>query len=228
MVAMEGPESRMKDLKISWPRFLTVVVLLLATGVFLRVRGQAEVLPPRKSVDDFPKRIGEWQDMRDNAISPDTKEILGDGEFLSRLYSRPSDGQVVDFFLAYFPTQRTGSTMHSPQHCLPGSGWTPTQHTYYELRGPRGPQRVNLYVITKGLDREAVLYWYQAHGRIVASEYWAKVYLVSDAIAMNRSDGSMVRVIARVNSDETLDDSVARARGFAEQTLGVLDQFVPR
>ena len=57
-----------------------------------------------------------------------------------------------------------------------------------------------------------MLYWYQAHGRIVASEYWAKIYLVSDAISMNRTDGSLLRVITRVTRDEKLETAIGRAR----------------
>lgn len=218
----------MKTDSRSWIRFGVVVVLLLSAGLFLRSRSQAEILPPRLPVDAFPKQIGEWQGIQDETLSPETKEVLGDGEFLSRFYGRPADHQVVNFFFGFFASQRSGSTMHSPQHCLPGAGWTPTEHRYIQLSGPHGPQTVNLYVIAKGLDRQAVLYWYQAHGRIVASEYWAKIYLVSDAISMNRTDGSLVRVITRVDPNEKLETAVGRAREFAEQALAVMDRYVPR
>ena len=30
----------------------------------------------------------------------------------------------IGLFIGYFATQRTGQTIHSPQHCLPGAGWT--------------------------------------------------------------------------------------------------------
>jgi len=225
---MEVTQVSMKTDSASWLRFGAVAVLLLATATFLRTRARAEVLPSRQSVDSFPRELGDWQDVRDETLSPDTKEILGDGDFLSRLYGRRNDEPVIDFFLAYFPSQRTGSTMHSPQHCLPGSGWRPTQHRYIQLASPDGNKPVNLYVISKGLDREVVLYWYQAHGRVVASEYWAKIYLVSDAFSMNRTDGSLVRVITPVTGNETLDDAIGRARSFAEETQKVLDSFVPR
>ena len=108
--------------------------------------------------------------------------------------------RYIDLFLAYFPSQRTGNTMHSPQNCLPGAGWSMSGHRHIQIAGPSGPLIVNLYIISKGTDRQVVLYWYQAHGRVVASEYWAKVYLVTDAISMNRTDGSLVRVITPASS----------------------------
>ena len=53
----------------------------------------------------------------------------------------------------------------------------------------------NRYVGSQSGERpELVLYWFQAHGRAVASEYQAKYYLISDSIHMNRSDGALVRL----------------------------------
>jgi EpsI family protein len=87
---------------------------------------------------------------------------------------------------------------------------------------------VNRYVIAKGLDQQIVLYWYQSHGRVVASEYWAKLYLVEDAIRLNRTDGALVRVITPVSSSESLESGERRAVAFATQLLPILDAYIPR
>ena len=52
------------------------------------------------------------------------------------------------------------------------------------------------------LDRpmRLVVYWYQSHGRTVASEYWSKAYLVWDALRLNRTDGALVRVITPIDA----------------------------
>ena len=61
----------------------------------------------------------------------------------------------------------------------------------------------NRYVISKSGERALVLYWFLAHDRAVASEYWAKYYLVADSIRMNRSDGSLVRMITPMYERES-------------------------
>ena len=71
---------------------------------------------------------------------------------------------------------------------------------------------VNRVVIEKGLDRQVVLYWYQSHGRVVASEYWGKIYTVVDAIRLNRTDAALVRVIVRA-CDRTEEATRGRASG---------------
>ena len=69
---------------------------------------------------------------------------------------------------------------------------------------------INLYVLRKDLDEQLVLYWYQAHGRVVASEYWGKFYLVCDAIRLNRTDAALVRITVPVDHG---NEAKAQARG---------------
>ncbi len=90
------------------------------------------------------------------------------------------------------------------------------------------PFLANRYVIAKGTDRQVVLYWYLAHNRAMASEYWAKFYLVTDSIRLNRSDGSLVRVTTPLRSGETTDAAQARLMAFAGNFSPLLDQYVPR
>ncbi|HEY1731664.1 MAG TPA: EpsI family protein, partial [Terriglobales bacterium] len=123
---------------------------------------------------------------------------------------------------------RTGATIHSPKNCLPGAGWNPAESSIYMLPlndGRKVP--INLYLIRKGLESEVVLYWYQAHGRIIASEYWGKFYLVYDALRLNRTDAALVRITVPVqHGDEA--SAQERALSFAKQITGDLDQIIPR
>ncbi len=70
-----------------------------------------------------------------------------------------------------------------------------------------------------------VLYWYQSHGRVVASEYWAKLYLVLDAIQMNRTDGALVRVISPITDSEVRAEQ--QVVDFAKTLLPLLDRHLP-
>jgi EpsI family protein len=209
-------------------RFLSAVALLAAATLFLWARSGAENVPVAPPLSSLPVNIGEWQG-REQAIADDVREILGKGEFMARLYWNPSQRAYAELFVAYFASQRAGDTIHSPKNCLPGAGWSPVESGEITLSHPNGRVfPVNRYVIGKGLDRQVVLYWYQAHGRAVASEYWAKYYLVADAIRMNRTDGAMVRVVAPVLQHETIQDAQTRAESFARQILPDLDVVIPR
>jgi EpsI family protein len=83
-------------------------------------------------------------------------------------------------------------------------------------------------VIAKGTDRQLVLYWYWAHNRAVASEYWAKFYLVKDSIQMHRTDGSLVRVTTLLAPNETADQAQQRLLAFAQNVVPLLNEYIPR
>lgn len=218
----------MKQPNAAWLRFPILVALLAGTALFLHSRGQAEILPPREPLASFPTQVGNWKGIS-ITIPKWALDVLGDGEFVERNYRRSADEPAVDLFGAYFPSQRMGSTMHSPQNCLPGSGWTPVDSSRVEITRPEGgPIRVNRYVLSKGLNRLLVFYWYQAHGRVVASEYWSKFYLVEDAIRMNRSDGAMIRVSTPIAHNETAADAEKRGLAFTQDVLPLLDDYIPR
>ena len=211
-----------------WLRFAVVVALLLVASVFIHDHTHAEELPSHENLALFPVLLGGWTGT-DVAIPDDARQVLGPGDFLERVYADPSAGGEVDLFLAYFPSQRSGDTIHSPKNCLPGAGWTPTQSGMIHIPWGNGKQIVaNRYILTKGLDHEVVLYWYQSHGRAVASEYWAKYYLIEDAIRLNRTDGALVRVITPVGYQEPVQDAVSRAVGFAQDVLPLLGNYIPR
>ena len=93
--------------------------------------------------------------------------------------------------------------------------------------GSGGSIPVNRYIIQKGADRQLVIYWYQAHGRAVASEYWAKFYLVADAMRMNRTDGALIRIVTPIAFGESPESAEERAAQFAQRIAPSLSMYVP-
>ena len=211
-------------------RFTLAVFLIALTAIVLQARGSIEVVPPRSPLSSFPAQLGNWNST-EVTIDKETREVLGtSGDFMERIY-HDLEGKApgVDVFLAYFPSQRAGETPHSPQHCLPGAGWNPEENVRVTLSLPgHGPFPANRYVISKGDDRRLVLYWFWAHDRGVASEYWAKFYLVKDAIRMNRSDGSLVRFVTPMFRGETPDAAQRRIYPFTSAVVPLLDNYIPK
>jgi EpsI family protein len=111
-------------------------------------------------------------------------------------------------------------------NCLPAAGWQPMSigRVQIPVEGA-APVNANRSVIQRGLDKQLVLYWYQSHGRTVASDYASKAYLVIDALRLHRSDGALVRVITPLGSREVTAD---RAAADFVRVLGpMLDGYLP-
>jgi EpsI family protein len=208
-------------------RFWTVVLLLAGTALLLHTRPGADRNPPSEPLEQLPGVIAGWTGS-DQTIDQETLDVLGAGNFLSRIYTQEQSPAPISLFVGYFPTQRTGQTIHSPKHCLPGAGWVFESSDYVDLADASGkPHRVGEYMIANGESRQFVIYWYQAHGRSVANEYMAKIYMVADAIRLNRTDGALVRVITPIASSESIPAAKKRAEAFTMQLAPLLPRFIP-
>ena len=213
---------------MSWIRFSVLALVLLATLGLLRASDRDEVLPPHDNLKNFPLALGNWQG-RDILISPETLEVLGPGDFLARNYFNPSEGKGANLFIAFFPSQRQGDTIHSPKNCLPGAGWAPVESERMWIDGQNGRKiEVNRYLLEKDGEKALVLYWYQAHGHVTPSETCAKYRLVTDAIVMNRSDGALVRIVTALKKNESPSEAEARAVEFARLAMPLLNRYIPR
>jgi exosortase D (VPLPA-CTERM-specific) len=212
-------------------RFAIVAALLLGTAIGLQVRARNEIFPQRELLSSLPTQIGEWKGGTDEVLDPETLNVLGHPtEYLLRSYENASEAKPIEIYMVYYASQRAGDTIHSPAHCLPGAGWISTSREVVRVALPDGSSfAANRYVGSlPGETPQIALFWYQAHGRGVASAYHAKYYLVSDAIQMNRSDGALVRLMTYMLPGETAGAAQARVMKLGSQFLPMLDRYIPR
>lgn len=217
------------------PRFWTVLALMVVTLTLLMHRGDADNVPASEPLSMMPTTI-DGLVSQDFPLDDGVLAVLGKGDFLNRVYSVPAGHTAgsypaaypVSLFIGYFATQRTGQSIHSPQHCLPGAGWTFESSRYASLDDINGKRfHVGEYIINNGETRQFVIYWYQAHGRSIANEYKAKAYMLADAIRFNRTDGALVRVITPISRTEQIADARERAVRFTAHVTPYLSQFIP-
>jgi EpsI family protein len=210
-------------------RFGIVALLMLATALVLQAHSHNEFFPPRTPLSSLPSQLDGWKGA-DSVLDQETLNILGPGEFLVRTYEDAGQLQPwINLYIAYFPSQKAGDTIHSPNHCLPGAGWIPISRERIQLTRPDGSSiPVNRYVVAKLGERQLVLYWFQAHGRVVASEWSAKYYLIADSIHMNRSDGGMVRLMTPMLDGESPAAAQSRMMKLGSRLLPLLDSYIPR
>jgi EpsI family protein len=179
------------------------ILLLTQAAAYYAVASRAEVMPAAAPLSDFPRFHQGWAVDREFPLEKEVQDVLKADDTLNRFYVNPEHAATASLFIAFFKTQRLGQAPHSPKNCLPGSGWEPTEDTKRSIAVPGRdePIVVNQYVIERGDQKSVVLYWYQSHNRVIASEFSAKFWLVADAIRFRRSDTALVRVIAPVHDE---------------------------
>ena len=217
----------MNFLHNKYARVLTLVLLLQA-GLFYAVALRAERVPVIAPLSTFPSVSDGWRTVQDVPIEPEVQDVLKADDTLNRIYVDPTGTQQAFLFIAFFKTQRSGQAPHSPKNCLPGNGWAPVQAGVISIpiAGRARPIISNKYVVELGDEKDVVLYWYQSHQRIIASEYDAKFWLIADAVRYHHSDTALVKVVVPVR-DGSVDHALAESVRFVQALFPDIRKALP-
>ncbi|MEQ1947508.1 MAG: exosortase C-terminal domain/associated protein EpsI [Bryobacteraceae bacterium] len=212
------------------PLWLAIPAIFLGQAILVGFGITSENPPTLVDLNQFPEQTGRWKKMGDTPIDPVIAAQLGADRIMERFYRAPdSSAAGLDFFVAWFQSQRGGKTQpHSPQVCLPGSGWVPEQTGEIHINTSLGTIPANRYVVTSSLGQRAVvLYWYQSPRRVLAGEWESKFWLIPDAFRDHRTDTSLVRIVAWAEKDN-VDKATAEAVDFAQSSYPTLRGLLPR
>lgn len=206
---------------------IVVIVLLFLAGGINAHFSKPDFTLPRKNFSEFPRTIGNWTAVADHKIDDQSMKILLVDDYLMRDY-RNTEGERISLYIGYFKSQREGKGIHSPRQCLPGAGWLPVSVSIYQMAIPiHNPAKVpvNKYVMGKGLNQQLYLFWYQGRGRIYASEYWNKIYLIWDGLTKKRTDGALIRINSAVS--ENTNTALSKQLEFISLFSPVLNNYIP-
>ena len=192
-------------------RALTVILLLASSAAI--TRAAVGVPPTAPHLASLPYAFEEWQGADGPPIDDETLKILAADDLLNRTYAG-ADGTPIGLYVAYYARQRPGVSIHSPLHCLPGTGWEALDVSTLSLPASGDANgTMRRLIVRKGLQRALVLYWYSLHGRVIASEVMTKVTQLVDSVRLHRSDAAMVRIVVPIGA--SIADADARGLAFA-------------
>lgn len=232
------------DLEVDglWPQFkrlrlveasramIGAALILVAGALAWQVRPVVDPVPiERDPFALFPGRLGEWRGYRGERLGENIEETLGADDYFSSTFVRDRNEPPVELFSAFYEDQTQGGT-HSPEICLPGSGWEIARLERVDVGPEMGLDesfRLNRAEIQKGESRMLVYYWFEQHGRHVAWDFEAKYLLVWDGFTIRRTDGALVRLLTPIAEGESDAEAEARLREMFLNTIEVLPRFVP-
>ena len=210
------------------PFVASVVAIFAIAGIGQWGHNPVETPPVRASLLSFPDRIGEWVGHR-TGIDEASLDVLQLTDYVLSNYEAPG-GEVVSVYVAYYDSQRTGQSVHSPRSCLPGGGWVMRDFKQVAVPGVvvnGQPLTVNRTVIELGQQRQLVYYWFQQRGRVITSEFAVKWYLLRDGIVQRRTDGGLIRFITPLAVGESPESGDARLAEMTRAVVPMLPKYVP-
>lgn len=207
-------------------QFLTVIVFLVITISITFIVDFREKIIIKKPFSQFPPQIGEWIGSTE-AMDQELLKELDLSDYIIADY-RNKMNQEINFYTAYYQSQRKGESIHSPDTCLPASGWIFTEAGASVIKLKNGTQlQIKRAFMEKSGARELSYYWFPMRGRNLTSPYQMKIYTFWDALTKQRTDGALVRLITPVYPNEKLEDAEFRLQAFTKEIVPVLDEYLP-
>jgi EpsI family protein len=206
-------------------RLAVTAAVLLGAFILLHSASHGEPVVSHQPLRSLPYTVGTWSG-QESPLSEQIVQAVSVSDYTNRFYFANGIAPV-QLYVGYYASQKTGDTIHSPKNCLPGAGWEPVHSGFATIPVAGGRQIVvNEYVIQQDENKQLVFYWYQGRGRVTASEYAAKFWMVADAISRNRTDGALVRLITPITDNEA--SARARLVGVTQGLFPPLDEIIPK
>lgn len=221
-------EVERKQRSVPKPLLASFVAVLFIALASTQLASREEIIPERKNFATFPIYVDQWA----GRFVPMEQKYIDTLRFEDYITSNYKDtsGNIINFYTAYYDSQRKGESAHSPRSCLPGGGWKLSEMTATTvvddyLNGE--PLTVNRVVMEKDKHRSLVYYWFQQRGRIITNEYLVKWFLFWDSLTRNRTDGALVRLVMDVPHDQDIEAKEEILKQFAYQISSILPDYVP-
>lgn len=194
-------------------RFFVIAGMLIGARLLTWAEDHRPTQDLKLPLASIPNEMAGWSAARELALTPGVLKALATREYLDRTYAAGT--LSAELFVAFYPVQRAGETMHSPNACLPGSGWEFSERGLAELRTTAGAVTINRDRIRKDGASMWLLYWYQSQNSVIADEYASKFLLFREAMFGRHTSGSFVRLTA------------AEAPGSLPALMKLAEQAVP-
>ncbi len=214
---------------IRLPLYVVTVLLLGVTLALSQVVEFREKIPPKKSLNQFPLDVGTWSAKERQSLEDRFLRRLHLSDYMLMDYQNKKN-ELVNFYIAYYENQSLGRTTHTPESCLPGSGWSFEDSGSVSLSAILGnphKAKISRAVIQYGNSKQIVYYWFAMRGRVLRKYYQVKMYNFWDAITKQRTDGALVRLVTPVYQGENLSDADTRLENFLREMMPVLEEYIP-
>jgi exosortase D (VPLPA-CTERM-specific) len=187
--------------------------------------------PERDSFSLFPRTFGDWRQVGPaQRLSPSVEKNLAADDYHQITLAKEGLPHDVGLFMAYYEDQSQGG-VHSPEICLPGSGWEIAwleRSDITELVGSDAEFRINRAIIQKGETRMMVYYWFQQKERRIASDFAAKFWLMIDGITTGQTHGALVRLTTLIDPQESDSSAEARLLEIVREIDRPIGRFIPQ
>jgi len=202
-----------------------IVYLLLGLAALFIHTHETVAVPVNKPLKEIPTSFGAWTMSRQTYFNPEMLAVLKPTDYLYRVY-RDSAGNRATLYLGYHAGGPESGPIHSPKHCLPGSGWFELSETERSIQLEGGELPLVQAIYQKDVDqKELFLYYFQVKGRVLTDEYSLKLAEITNSMLYNRRDSAFIRISVPFSDDQA--EAAQIAEGFAAMVYPHITAVLP-
>lgn len=204
-------------------RIIIVSSIIFLFALYLNIYSFHEIVPLKKALDEFPLS---WKGWAGKVYFFDDRilERLRADEYIFREYTRGNN--KINVYIGYYGTQREGAQIHSPKHCLPGSGWFKLFEKKRVLDiGNTGKINFIEALYQKDADKELFIYWYKMKDVYITNDYILKLYMILNSLRYQRNDAAFIRFSTPVGNN--VEDSEYLIEVAMRDFLPLLKDYLP-
>jgi len=203
---------------------IALLILLGGFGTYLRSH-QTE---PDRGPDfsRIPMETGQYYGT-EHRFSEFEYEVLKADTSTLRMY-RSDNGNIYWLFIAYFSSQKYGSQIHSPKHCLPGGGYRIVSIAPYNLEVEPGHSiTVNRMMIADQRRKELMMYWFETRSGVLHNEFDLKLDLMKNSVTLLPTDAAICRLTMPLPEDGNFDEATETAKQFLRDFYPKIKSALP-
>lgn len=203
--------------------FIAVYATLLAAALYLTLHRDLGV-PMKAPFDLFPSQVSQWRMTSEQRLSDQVQSVLKASDVLMRQYVNPQ-GDRVELYIGYHDGGKESGEIHSPKHCLPGSGWLEVSSDRTRIRAAGDQVNLVRAVYQKGDSSEMFLYWFQVRDKSLSEEFSLKAAQIANSALYRRRDASFIRISVPFQND--VQKAAAIGERFVSDFLPAIRSFLP-
>ncbi len=203
------------------PIYSAIVLLFIAVFLIKPLGTRDDFIPARQSFLSFPLQIANWNGIRDS-LDLKTVQFLALSDYVLVNFSN-SDNKQVNFYAAYYQTQKHGAMPHSPKQCISGGGWQIQDISSVSFQNIN----FNRVLVQKDRQKQLVYYWYKQRNKAISNEYDLKWNTFLGAFENRRTDAALVRLTTGVAENETIEIADKRLKQFMLLVNQKLPPYIP-
>lgn len=207
--------------------YISIIILLAAliAGTFtMRYRRAETPAPP--PLESIPLEIAGYT-ANDEVLDRGTLDILAADETLLRTYRRAGEPPIW-LFVGYFASPQENSQIHSPKHCYPGSGWNIIEEGTSAIVSGNAMRAARSLLISNGVGRQYVLYWYLAADGDLSDEFALKWSQMKSSLLGRSRATVFVRFSTELERQRDIGEAEQTLARFAGEISPYIDEMLPR